>query len=161
MTLRSVGTSNLPNIKSNVNKLLTDAAADEDVRVLAVDIVANSEGPKDPILAICNWMRNNVAYVPDPVNAELFTAPGRMARDHYNGKQLGEDCDGIAIMTTALARAVGIPCNVVLLDQTGFGYDHAVCEMVDEKTDTILMVDNSTLNIPIGWNEKYTKKAVL
>lgn len=150
---------NLNTVKKGTNDLLNQASRSEEVRTLAANIVAT--GPGDPIISISTWVRENMKYVYDPLDKELFQSPVRLVRQFNAGQPVVGDCDDIAIMTVALFRAVGIPSNVEILDQVGGGYDHAVANVQDEKTGRWIMVDNSELSIPIGWELKYVRRMTL
>ena len=144
-------------IRSSINYLLDKAAHDEQLRQLAVQITSN----KEPISAVYDWVKENVQYVPDPVGNELFISPVRMVQDYHDGNPLAGDCDDQALLITALCRSIGIESNVVLLDTGGGGLDHAVSQAYSEKLGKYVLVDASTNEVPLGWEESYFQKVVV
>ncbi len=144
----------LNELKTKIKYLLNKAEESEEVRALALDI---TYGKSDPISAVYDWVKASVRYVPDPINIELLTSPIRLVREYREGKTLSEDCDGVAILTTALYRAVGIPAKVLLLDpETDNG--HAVSLVYSAKLKREIMVDPSTNKVPLGWELPYKEK---
>jgi transglutaminase-like putative cysteine protease len=142
-------------IQVSINYLLDKTAQDMNFRDFALGIV---QGANDPILKVHDWVKSNVKYVPDPIGssgeqAELFTSPLRMMENYKAGIPLGEDCDGMAIMTVALLRAIGYKANVILLDTKNNGIDHAVARVYSDKTKAYIMVDPSSSLVPCGWTE--------
>jgi len=150
----------LKDITDGIELLLDRAAHAPEVRQLAVSIIYERQ---DRIAAIYDWVKANVSYVPDPVQAggeiELFISPVKMVKDFGNGVAIAGDCDDMALLTTALYRSIGIKANVVLLDTGGSGLDHAVCEVETEELGMIT-VDPSA-EYPLGWEEKYFSKVVV
>jgi len=140
--------------------LLDKSSQDDSVRTLAINITANSS---DKIAAVYDWVKENIAYVEDPIDnngitSELFISPIRMVKDYNEGKTLAGDCDDHALMCTALYRSIGLKSNIVLLARHDIEYDHAVCEV--ESNLGMLTID-TTGNTPPGWQETYTKKLVI
>lgn len=144
---------NMNDVVASMQLLLEQSSHSTEVRDLAVEITA---GTPSPINAIFNWIKKNVNYVSDPVRVdgiiELFISPVRMVQDYKAGKTLGGDCDDQSLLATALYRAIGMPSNVVLLNQVGRGYDHAVSRVYSEKLTDFIMVD-PTADLPLGWRE--------
>lgn len=147
----------LDNVTASIQYLLDKSAKDEAVRVLAISIVTNEPSP---ISAIHTWVRKNVRYTDDPTDMELFTSPAKLVSDFNNKLPIAEDCDGMAILTVALLRSVGIPSNVVLMDTHGNGYDHVVTRAFSPKINEYIMIDPAS-SFPTGWEEKsYTKLVI-
>jgi len=140
----------LEDVKRGMNYLLDKASQSEEVRQLAVNIIDNKP---DSIAAIYDWVRDNVRYTPDPILIELLTSPVRMVNDYLQGKPLAEDCDGIAILITALCRSIGIQSSVVLLDTKGEGLDHAISQVHSDIG--WVSVDASDSIHPLGWSISY------
>ena len=128
--LTTISNYTLDDIRKSINYLLDKAKQEPRVRELAVGIISDKP---DPIAAVYDWVKTNVKYVPDPVKTELFISPVKMVNDFYEGKQLAEDCDGMAILAVALYRSVGIESNVVIFDTKGEGYDHAIAQAYSDK----------------------------
>ena len=151
----------LSDIRDGLKYLLDKAADSQEVRQLAIEITADNQ---DPIAAIYDFVRNTVRYIPDPVangQMELFISPVRMVKDYRSGMVLGGDCDDQALLTTALLRSIGIRANVVLIDQTGNGLDHAFCQAYSDKLGTWVSVDASAPQVPLGWEIRYQSKIVI
>ena len=152
----------LDDIGKGIKYLLGKASEAPEVRMLAIEITSGSE---DPISAIYDWVKTHVHYVPDPVSGtdtiELFISPVRMVKDFNAGTTIGGDCDDIALLITALYRSIGIQANMVLIDQTGHGYDHAYCEVFSEKLGKWINSDPSAPQFPLGWNIKAFAKITI
>ena len=147
----------IQDITDNVKRLLEVASHAPEVRRLAIQITSDRE---DKITAIYDWVKQHVQYVPDPTSIELFVSPVRIVKDYYECKTIGEDCDGHAILVTALCRSIGINSNVVLIDSLGNGLDHAFSEVWSEKLNCWINVD-TTSEYPIGWIYKYSQRIVV
>ncbi len=148
----------LSDIRTSVNYLLDKSTQDPDIRNLAVEITS---GTPDPIAAIYDWVKANVTYVPDPVDTELFTSPVKMVNDYRQGSVLVEDCEGIALWTVALCRAIGIEAHVARLEVKGKGLDHAVAIVHSDRLGRDITVDATSTNVPLGWEIPYFKKEVI
>ena len=149
----------LDDVKDSIKYLLSKSAKSPEVRQLAIEITAGSQD----ISTIHDFVRDTVKYVPDPVtngNIELFTSPIKMVKDYRAGITIGEDCDGIAILTTALYCSVGIRARVALVDQSGDGLDHAYCEVFSDKLGQWINSDPSA-PLPLGWVIPYHQKIVI
>ena len=149
-------------IKAGITYLLGKASLDPRIRDLAVSITGRNN---NPIADVHAWTKANIKYISDPIAAsggdiELFISPVKMIQDFSDGKPLGGDCDDQAIMNTALFRSLGMNAHVVLLDTGGAGIDHAVCEVYSSALGRYLTVD-TTINNPVGWEEKYTNKIIV
>jgi transglutaminase-like putative cysteine protease len=148
----------LNDLKLGVNKQLENAAHSEEVRHFAIDITGDPN--KDPILAIYQWVKNNLRYVPDPVDIELFTSPVRLVKSFHMNESIAEDCDGHAIFTTALYRSIGIPAHVVFVNSNGGDIDHAITTVWSEKLSRWIDVD-TTAQFPMGWEFKYSTRITI
>ena len=157
MTVKLVQNYNMTDIANSINYLLDKASLDPGVRDFSLQIVSNSP---DKISAIYDWIQYNVQYVSDPIDVELFTSPIRMVRDHQDGKSLAGDCDDMAILATALYRSVGIESNVMLLDTTGKGIDHAISRAKSDKLGWVNS-DPSDKTHPLGWEIKSFSKVTV
>lgn len=157
MSLLRIRNANLQDIKNGIQYLLSQSSASSEVRELSLSIVQNKA---DRIAAIYDWIKANVPYVPDPLNKELFTSPVKIARDYKAGLPIGEDCDGMAILATALYRSIGIEAKVVLIDQAGDGLDHAYCQAMSDKLGWV-NVDPSSPDIPLGWTVPFINRKIV
>ncbi len=149
----------LQDIETGITYLLGKAVETPEVRTLAVAIIYESQ---DPISAIYEWVKVHVKYVPDPVSGsdtiELFISPVRMVKDFNAGMTIAGDCDDLALLTTALYRSIGIPANVVLVDQDGDGLDHAYCVVWSDKLNQWINSDPSAPELPLGWELQLASK---
>ena len=147
----------LGDVKDSIRYLLDKASQSPEVREHAINITLSSQ---DKLSAIYDWVRNTVSYTPDPIDIELFTSPVKMVKDYNNGISLVEDCDGIALLSTALCRAIGIRANVVLVDIDGSGLSHAYCEAWSDKFEGWIAIDPSS-EYPLGWIFRFKEKNVI
>lgn len=145
---------NFTDVVSSIKNLLFKSSFDEDIRQLAIEITSRSE---DPISGIYDWVKKNVAYIPDPDNRELFISPIRMIKDFNEGKQIGGDCDDHALLNVALLKSIGINTYVSILDVHGVDWDHAIAVAYSEKLHKEIFVD-TTSQYPLGWEIKYFKR---
>lgn len=157
MSIKLIQNYTMSDIKDSINYYLDKASLDPQVREFAIEITRSNP---DKISAIYDWIQHNVGYVSDPVDIELFTSPIRMIREYREGESLSEDCDGMAILATALYRSIGIESNVVLLDTGGQGINHAISRAKSEKLGWI-DVDPSDKIHPIGWQIFCIKSIVI
>ena len=151
----------LQDIKDSMSYLLDKSSHSEEVRQLALKVIADKS---DPIAAIYDFVKSTVSYVPDPVmggdEIELFTSPVKMVRDYNQGLPLAEDCDGMALLATGLYRAIGIRANVIIIDSIGQGFAHAYCLVWSEKLGRFVSVDPSS-DYPLGWELTYKEAIVV
>lgn len=71
-------------------------------------------------LAIREFLKEYVSFVPDPVGRELLRAPGYLLERIRDEGYASGDCDDVAILGASLGMAVGLPARFVLL---GFARD--------------------------------------
>ncbi len=142
----------LDDVKRSIREFEELASQSEDVRALAVQITS---GKINSVAAIYDWVKANVKYTPDPDEIELFIAPTKLVSDWNNHVPLAGDCDDIAMLVVALLRAVGVKTDVVLLDTTGGGPNHALAVVHSEVLGKDIMVDASTDEVPLGWDIPY------
>ncbi len=142
---------NIQDIKDGFQLLLKLSAESTLVRAHAISIV---RGQNDPISAIYNWVKSNLKYVPDPsgpdYSIEMFTSPVKQIEWFNEGKEISEDCDGHALLTTALYKAIGIPSNILIIDSVGEGFDHAYSEVWSSALGMYVSAD-TTAKFPFGW----------
>jgi transglutaminase-like putative cysteine protease len=63
---------------------------------------------KDAALAIGEWVRAKVRYVPDPLHNEHLTSPIVMAQAIADGKKVFGDCDDMSMLVAAMAKSIGM-----------------------------------------------------
>ena len=157
MSIKVVQNYTINDIKDGIRYLLEKASYEPGVREFALQL---SGAEPDMISPIYGWIRQNVNYVSDPIDVELFTSPIRMISDYQDGKLLAEDCDGMAMLATALYRSLGIESNVVLLDTGGGGIDHAISQVKSDQLGWI-NVDVSDKTHPLGWEIPYYSRLIV
>jgi len=144
-------------IANSIRDFLAKAAHSTDVRDLAVEITA---GSTEPVYAIYQWIKDNVHYIPDPVNNEQFTSLIRLVKDYRSGKTIAEDCDSHAMLATALYRSIGINAHVVLADYTGNGWEHAYSQVYSDNLGNWIDIDTTSWQ-PFGWIVPYRKHMII
>lgn len=157
--IRSIMNYSMQDVKDSLIYLLDKAAHSQEVRSFAISITQDSQ---DKISAIYNFMKDNVAYIPDPVgpngnDIELFISPVVMVSMHEKGITPSGDCDDMALLGTALFRAIGMKSNIVLVDSGGGGIDHAFSEVWSDKLGKWIDFD-VTVKEPLGWSRPYHKR---
>lgn len=63
---------------------------------------------KQAALAIGEWVRAKVRYVPDPLHNEHLTNPITMASAIAEGKKVFGDCDDMSMLVAAMAKSIGM-----------------------------------------------------
>ena len=159
--LKVINNYSISDIRQSITYLLDKSSQEEKVRLLVVEIIQDGQ---NPIAAIYDWVKKNVTYISDPIvdgdQSELFISPAKMVNDYYEGKHLAGDCDDHALLNVALLRSIGIKSNVVLLDQKGDGYNHAVAQAYSEEAEKYIIID-TTVSFPLGWEEHYVRRLVI
>lgn len=153
--MRIIEHASLQDMINAMNDFLVKAVSSQEVPALANSIVGMSS---DPIASIYDWCRKNITYTPDPEGDESLTSPVKYARDYAAGTPLKGDCDDIALMVVALCRCAGIQSHVVIIDQKGQGYDHAIAECMSDKLGRWIFVDASSGKVPLGWDIAYVNR---
>ena len=152
----------MKDVTDSLIHLLDLAAHSQEVRSFAIHITQDSQ---DKISAIYNFMKNNVSYIPDPIGAdgsdiELFISPVVMVSMYENGVRPSGDCDDMALLGTALFRAIGMKANIVLVDSGGGGIDHAFTEVWSDKLNRYIDFD-VTIKEPLGWSNPYHNRITI
>ncbi len=93
------------------------------IRAMAIDILTRAGVPgKDyygEIVALHNWVRDNIRYTRDPVGQETLSYPEETAFNSGAG-----DCDDMTILEMALLGAVGIESYPVVVGMFPNHYSH-------------------------------------
>jgi hypothetical protein len=63
---------------------------------------------KEQALAIGEWVRAKVRYVPDPLHKENLTNPATMAEAIHQGKKVFGDCDDMSMLVAAMGKSIGL-----------------------------------------------------
>lgn len=64
--------------------------------------------PKESALAIGEWVRARVRYLPDPLHQEHLTHPAKIAEAIAEGKKVFGDCDDMAMLVAAMSKSIGL-----------------------------------------------------
>lgn len=138
-----------------LSKEISDGKRDKDVRLLAGKILAGESGKfnveardwKGEVVAIFEYVRENVRYTRDIHNVELFQRPKRTL-EHRIG-----DCDDMTILLGSLLMSVGYPImiRVIGLKNTGtFQHVYLVVGLPPHDPKTWMPLDPSRPEKP-GW----------
>lgn len=156
MTITTYKNTTFQDLVSAVNYLLGVANNSPEVKQLATQITT---GTDDPIRAIYDFVWDNMYYVPDPEDSELFTSPVKLIRDYNQGASMQGDCDDFAIFITALFRAINLNSHVSFVSEKNNDYDHAISEVWSDSLGQFIQIDTSTSKkLPLGWYTQYNLK---
>ena len=138
--------------------MVVDGIEGPQTRHLAESVIRNKA---NSIVAIFNYVRENLPYVPDPTvgfrQAERLVNPEQFSYDLLRGVSRCEDCDGHSVLIAALGGSVGIPSRIALIDSNFDGeLDYAVAQLWSDKIGWINV--GTTSDLPLGW--KYNAGAV-
>jgi transglutaminase-like putative cysteine protease len=141
MLTRLKNAGDINTIIQEMNRLVDETVGQQDFLEFARNIVIRNpfEG-SEQISAVKDFVYTVVKYQPDPVRAELFTSPHKMMELIIQGDAMG-DCDDFAIFCAAIYRALGYNARIVLLDQTGGGFNHAATQVFSESANLWYYVD--------------------
>ncbi len=77
------------------------------------------------------WISGHVRFARDPVGVELLHTPVYMLTEIAERYYVQGDCDDVAILAAALAKAVGLPARFVAVAFVGHvGYMHVFAEVL-------------------------------
>ncbi len=85
-----------------------------------VVLEAGQRDRPEAVRVIRRWLRRHTKFVPDPIGAEYLVAPLEMLEGVATRGVVAGDCDDIAMLGAALARAVGIRARL-----TAVAFDEA------------------------------------
>lgn len=77
-----------------------------------VVLEAGQRDRPEAVRVIRRWLRRHTKFVPDPVGAEYLVGPRNMLEGVARHGVAAGDCDDVAMLGAALARAVGIPTRL-------------------------------------------------
>lgn len=63
---------------------------------------------KTAAVAIGEWVRSHVRYVPDPLRKENLTEPWKIAKAIAEGRKVFGDCDDMSMYVAAMAKSIGM-----------------------------------------------------
>ena len=114
------------------------------LRTLAVQIVQNVQGKdwRGEIVAVQNWVQNNIRYVKDITDVETLHSPDIMLNVRAG------DCDDQATLVAALLEAIGHPTGFVAMGFSPGEYDHVYA--ITRLGNSWLSVE-TTEPVGIGW----------
>jgi hypothetical protein len=114
------------------------------VRTVTERIVAGLV-PKDylgEIVAIRNWVAENIRYTNDPLHVELVKDPQRLIEEWQHSGTALADCDEIACLIATMCMQVGRVCEFVV---AGFGeaghYSHVFVRVLEPKSGKWIVCD--------------------
>jgi len=125
---RSVLPDGIAGVDATVKKIVDMAhgnygSKSAKVRALAIDILRSASIPdKDyygEIVAIHNWVRDNIRYVHDPVGQETLSYPEETLFNSRAG-----DCDDMVITEIALLGSIGVEAYPVVVGMAPNHYSH-------------------------------------
>jgi len=157
MAITRITNAGINDVLESISRLAGDGIRSAEVRQLALTITSNKP---DEIAAIFDWVKENVRYTPDPIigdGIELFISPIRQVKNYHEGKEMAEDCDGMAILCSSLLSSIGYRTRVAIMATGGQDYDHAICQVFSEKLNDWVNVDPSNEDFPLGWEIQYSK----
>ena len=140
--LGSVTTPQLPGAAGvvqtlgNMRAMVNGAIADPLIRryaVQATDHTGRHEAHQQA-LAIGEWVRRHVKYVPDPLGNEHLTNPALLLKAHHEGRRVYGDCDDMAMVCAAMAKAIGLPVSFHAVGR-GKRYHHVYAEVAGVPID--------------------------
>lgn len=118
------------------------------IRALAINIVRAAKAPEKnyqaEMIAIHNWVRDNIRYTKDVNGQETLCYPEDTA---FNTK--AGDCDDKSMMEAALLGSIGITSRFVTIGLTPFKYDHVYLQA--RPKDTWIALDPIMRDKPAGW----------
>lgn len=114
------------------------------VRSVVERITANMQ-PKDylgEIVAIRNWVAENVRYLNDPLHVELVKDPQRLIEEYVSTGQAVGDCDDMACLIATMCLQLGRVAEFVIV---GFGeqghYSHVFTRVLEPKSGKWIVCD--------------------
>ena len=157
MTLTRVVTDDVEVIKEQMHLLIVNSVQNETFRQFAIQI---SVGRQDKVVAVYNWVKTNVHYIPDPENVEWFTSPAKMVEKYRQGYILAGDCDDHALLNAALLKVLGYQARVALVAFEGNDITHAYAEVYSPTLQRWIAVDTTSV-FPLGWIFPITEKQIV
>ena len=150
MSLTIIQNAELPEVKKELQRMLTDGIRSPEVRAMAIEITQYAD---DSISAIHDWIKANIPYVSDPAKRELFIAPRRLLEMQQQGIA-GGDCDDLALLSASMLSSIGYETRLALLDTGSGEFDHAIAQVKSE--NGWVNFDTSSI-LPLGWHISYSR----
>lgn len=127
-----------------------------DLREWALSIVRQSGATTqdEMIVAIYDWVKQNMLYVRDPAYNELIHSSEVLMHRYISGQGLHGDCDDFTILICSLLLALGITCRARMIklpyDDGSVNYAH-IYPMARLSDGDWIALDATEANEPIGW----------
>ena len=154
MSVRLLKNVSLETAKIELSRIMHEGYTSIAVRRLTEESIYNR---KDTIGAVFDFVRNTFPYAEDPISAELFIHPNRVAEDYFSGRIRAGDCDDHALLTASMLGSIGYKTRILLVGK-GFDVDHALAEVL---TSTGWVSVDTTSSQPLGWFHKYSQEVVV
>lgn len=110
-----------------------------------VERITSGLQPKDylgEIVAVRNWVAENVRYLNDPLHVELVKDPQRLVEEVMAWGKASADCDEIACLIGTMCLQLGRIVEFVIV---GFGapgsYSHVFCRVLEPKSGKWIVCD--------------------
>lgn len=126
-----------------------------EVRELAQRIVAHvaARDYSGELVAIQQWVKNNIRYTQDPVGAEMLKDPVALINDPFG------DCDDMATLVAALAMSIGFPSRFVAIGTSEVGvFEHVYAEVL---LGTVWLSVETTEPVRVGWIPENVKARMI
>jgi hypothetical protein len=127
------------------------------IRALAINILKQARVPEKDypaeMVAIHNWVRDNIRYTRDVHGQETLCPPEEIAFNSKSG-----DCDDKAMLDAALLGAVGIPTRFKVLGVTPQRYSHVYLEA--NVGGRWIPLDPIMRGKPAGWEAPPAMRAI-
>ena len=128
-----------------MRRLVARGAVHPTVQALTRRVLTERGGgnPRSASQAIRDWCQESITFVPDPPTVELLYEPWYLARLALAGHHLGVDCDDVATLGGAMAKACGLDVQfraVAFLD-TRRPYGHVFTEIRLHEAGGGLVID--------------------
>jgi transglutaminase-like putative cysteine protease len=104
------GTAGIVQTVGLMRTMTNEAIADPLIRQHAVRATEHvgRRNPKAAAVAIGEWVRGHMRYVPDPLRHEHLTNPKVIAKAISQGRKVYGDCDDMSMYVAALAKSIGM-----------------------------------------------------
>lgn len=114
---------------------------------------ANAETHDDMIVAVFEWIRDNMVYTKDPAYNELIHSAEVLMHRYFSGQGLHGDCDDFTILICSLLLALGISCKARMIKlpapDGSVHFMHIYPLALTESGQWIAL--DATEHEPIGW----------
>lgn len=102
--------------------------------VQATEHLSSVKDKKEGAIAIGEWVRAHVKYVPDPLRVEHLTNPKTMIEAIYEKRKVFGDCDDMSMLVAAMAKSIGMPARFHAVGRTK-KFHHVYAEVAGTSVD--------------------------